>query len=236
MPRKKTWTKRKRRYRGRRKRRAFSGRPSNMPGFPTTKIVKHRYCDTISLDPGFGPTPAVHAFHANDLFDPDYTTSSGGDHQPLGFDQWAQFYNHYCVIGALITVQIMPTSNSSVPLLAGVYLSDDAVVPTDVTTLIEQGLGVYRMMGPVTNSPGIQRPMRIGYSAKKFFSITDVKDNIARIGALAVTSGGPSDKAFFNVWAASSSSGSDPNPLSALITIDYVTLWSEPKSIPQSDA
>lgn len=43
---------------------------------------------------------SVHTFHANSLYDPDYT---GVGVQPFGFDQWSAFYNQYRVHYSTIT-------------------------------------------------------------------------------------------------------------------------------------
>ena len=67
------------------------------------------------------------------------------------------------------------------------------------------------------------------FSTKKFWNVTNVKDNIPRLGA-AVTAG-PSDEAFFAVWAQAMNVGGDPPVLQYLITIDYVAAMSEPTDL-----
>ena len=44
-------------------------------------------------------------FSMNSIFDPNVT---GGGHQPLGHDQWANFYSNYEVKSSRITINILP--------------------------------------------------------------------------------------------------------------------------------
>jgi len=59
-----------------------------------------RYVDNISITTTAGAV-ATYVFRANDLFDPDFTSTG---HQPMGFDQMMLSYNHFCVLKARIKV------------------------------------------------------------------------------------------------------------------------------------
>lgn len=56
-----------------------------------------------------------YVFRGNSIFDPNF---SGGGHQPLGHDEWSNFYRRYRVIGAKITV--MASSDTAVNMTIGV--------------------------------------------------------------------------------------------------------------------
>lgn len=231
MPKRKYAPRRNQRYRRRRKRRSNTlhiGR-SIMPGFPSSKSVKMRYVDSIQLNPG-AASVANYQFRANSIFDPDLT---GTGHQPLGHDEWQLFYNHYVVTSAKITVQVMATtSNSSSMNSYGIYLSDDATVPsTTPEELMEQGKGTYWVQMDHVNSGISTKRHSLVYGARSFFNLTDVKDNVDRIGA--AFGANPTELAFFNVWGADLAGG-DPGVSQVLVTIEYNVAFSEPKSLNQS--
>ena len=56
------------------------------------------------------------------------------------------------------------------------------------------------------------------FSAKKFFNVANVLDNISRIGAPRTAN--PSEKAFF--------------AMSILVTVEYIVVFSEPRELAQS--
>lgn len=198
-------------------------------GFPKTTKVKLRYCATVSLNPGLGTT-ANHVFRANGLYDPDQT---GIGHQPMGFDQWSTFYNHYVVESSKMNAEFFYSSTTAVDsgIVCGIMLSDDATVPTGFYGLIEQPTTVYNSMQ--ATHPMTRRVMcSKNFKAKEFFNIKDVIDNTSRIGAAVNAT--PIEVAAFVVWASSVEGTVDPPPITALITMDYVVTFSEPKELPMS--
>lgn len=206
-----------------------------MPGFPTNKIVKMRYCDIVTLNPSAGGL-AVYQFRANSIFDPDFT---GLGHAPIGSDQWAQFYNHYVVLGSRITCNLLYNDQQSGSgYIYGCYLSDDAIIPGTGLQICEQGLGNYGMASGNNYAPVAGKGMdnvpavRNYYGAKKFYNIKDVKDNIVRIGAPVTAN--PGDTAIYTVWQAGVDPLTDLQDTKVLVTIEYNVLYSEPKSLPQS--
>jgi len=111
-------------------------------------------------------------------------------------------------------------------IFSNLCLSDDVAVATDITTLMEYGLGTSRMgQGYAANS--LSR-LVAKYSAKKFFNVKDVKDNLDRIGS-AIGSN-PTDPAFYNLTIQSEPSMT----VELLVLIEYIVLFSEPKELPQS--
>lgn len=183
-----------------------------------------RYCQEFTLNPGAGSI-ANQQFRAGSIFDPDVT---GAGHQPMRRDQLAVFYNHYVVVGAKITVYVVPeasTASQRNPIVLGVYLSDDTTIPSVYTTIIEQGRGSYKFSG--TSVAAMSTMLTTTYSAKQFFNITNIKDNLDRIGAAIGTS--PSEQAIFNVYAQAMDLSSDPDPVQCVAVIDYAVQFSEPK-------
>lgn len=204
------------------------GTSNRMVGFPANKIGKFRYCDIITLDPATA-TPSVHHFCANGLHDPDIT---GTGHQPLGWDQWKNFYNHYTVIGSKMTLRVVPNlSTSSVPAATvTIFLNDDTTL--DVTNpfiRMEKGLGTTKLFNP---NQGMDKSimLRSFFSAKKFFSVKDVKDNLTRLGA--VTGANPSEQAIFTIVYGPADNSSTSTPACQFaVTIDYIVQFSEPADL-----
>ena len=92
----------------------------NAPLMPKSKLVKLKYTTRIQLDPAAiassqahdssAANVALHTFVMNDIYDPDYTSTSvnslqsdldgARDHQPRMHDQYANFYNFNTVVSA----------------------------------------------------------------------------------------------------------------------------------------
>lgn len=230
------YTKRKRKNRrGKRRRyhnRALTAYPGRaMPGFPRTRLVNMRYCEAFSLNPGVG-TLAKYNFRANSIYD---SNQSGTGHQVQGHDEWNNFYNHYLVVGSKITVTICNTStegNASTDLVSvGCMLADDTAIGTTPSTIIEQGLSKWKTMTNYPNSPTAKTIITNTFSAKKFFNITDIGDNLDRLGAAMGSN--PTEEAYYIIWAGSHGSG-DISNLAGMAVIEYSVLFSEPKSLTQS--
>lgn len=195
-------------------------------GLPTSNFARLRYTEAVTLDVGAGGTISKYVFSANDLFDPNVTASG---HQPMTFDQLSTFYNHYVVSGAKITVQAYDYSDATIkPNLIGIMLNDDTVTPSLFNEVIEQRKCKYKICAPQQKSVTVTS----NYSAKKFFNITDIKDNLDRIGASVA--GSPADRAFFTIFALPIDVSTDTPSFSCVVTIDYIAHFSEPKDIAQS--
>lgn len=196
--------------------------PSGMPLMRTAKL-RYNTQQQISSTSGI---MQHYTMRANSLFDPDF---SGIGHQPMGFDQWSNLYNHYVVVGARMTVRFMNASGSASanpPYYGGVLLTDQSSFPySNASAVIESRKGISRMGAWLF-------PLQLtqNFSAKGFYNLTDTKDNFDRIGAAVTTN--PAEEAFFQVWL--QPVGSQTIGLTADITIEYICKFSEPKDLAQS--
>ena len=96
-------------YRGRKRKynprnRITSRKMSTLTGIPDSSLVKLKYTTFITLN---SAVQAVHVFSGNSIFDPDRTGLGG---QPLGHDQWANFYEKYSVGASKIKIQALNKS------------------------------------------------------------------------------------------------------------------------------
>lgn len=217
-----------RRKRSYKKRRGVFRLQRQMPvGFPKTNMVKLRYVDSVQLNAIAGVID-TYVFRANSIFDPNFT---GIGHKPNGMDQWGNFYNHYVVVGSKIKVTWATTSVTTTGGLSvrGVFLSDDTTYSTSLTDLLEQSQSRRSTALPSTTKPTVTVK---GYSAKKFFNITNITDNWSRLGANFGVN--PQEIAFFVLYYGNANASVDPIAVTALVEIDYICVFSEPKELPQS--
>lgn len=220
-PRKRVFTKKK----------FFKRRKANIPtgvGSQKQRIVKLRYCEFDQLDVEAGGAAVSKFYRANGPYDPVVAV---GGHQPMGYDQMSLLYNHYVVLGAKLTATFTPrvANATGAAVISGIELTDDTTVATTPRyTILEQRKGLYRTITTSNDKPfTVSRK----FSAKKFFNVKDVKDNVTRIGA--TNSSVPAEEAYFRIFMMSGDIGvaDDPPAFNCLVTLDYIILWSEPKEL-----
>lgn len=225
MPRRYAKSKRKRNRRYGRRRARFYKKPTAL-GLPMSKFARLRYTEAIVLDPGVGGLVSKYHFRANSLYDPN---SAGTGHQPMTFDQIATFYNHYVVTGAKMTLKAYSTDpTTAVPNILGIMLNDDNTTPAEFSEVIEQRKCRYTIVSPAQKVATLTST----FSAKKFFNVSDIKDNYDRLGASVDTN--PTEGAFFTIFALPMNSSTDTAAFNVLVTIDYIAHFSEPKDIQAS--
>lgn len=189
-------------------------------GIPRNRVSTMRYSDLYTLTSTTGVI-AYQIMNANSVYDPDAT---GVGHQPISYDIMAQLYNHYTVIGSKVKVEFIDSGASSdSPGVCGVFLHDEDASPySSVDSFQEARKGQSKVI-----QGGHSRPIVVHgkFSAKKFFNIKDIKDNISRIGAGIASN--PSDRGCFIIWYATADGST--NTMTARVTVDYLVSWSEPK-------
>lgn len=192
---------------------------------PPNKMVRLKYVEYITLNAP-SATSARNIFRANSCFDPNQT---GIGHQPLGFDQWSIFYDHYTVVGSKCTAQFMAQGSSSAidSSIVGIILTDNTSVLPPPETLLEQPKSSHRIL---TNGNATQKAtVRKGFSAKKFFGLKSIKDNRALVGAS--TTANPSEDAYFSVYQMAYDAALNPNPIKVVVTINYLVYFTERKTL-----
>lgn len=219
-------------FRGFRKYRRYRTDPKGMIGFPKQRIVKMRYTLNFTLD----STGAVQtkAFAANNINQPDY---GGTGKRPLGYTEWAGFYNQWIVVGSKI--RILPIYSSitagAMPLTYGIYMKSDNSTSAPLASLIEQGKCRFKNMQPINN--GNYAPVSFNCSPKKWFNIANLKDNWDNMGSEFDLSGPGSDPARqidFIVFVAAADGSTNVEPVNFTAQIDYLVLVRDPKTLPNS--
>lgn len=202
---------------------------ARLPGMLGTRFMaKLRYCDQlVLLAPGVAGTSRVHSFRANSLYDPDYT---GTGHQPIGFDQYMQFYNHYTVVGAKITATFVSggTSASTNTMVCGIELSGDASPTSALNDIFEQGRSRYKI---VTNSSASQTvTVTHNLSVKKFLA----QKPLAEDANAGTNASNPQELIYFHVWTAPLDSSLLQSDCRVNLKIDFIAVFHEAKPLPGS--
>ena len=225
-------------YRGR-----YRKRKVNIPRYitPDQKLVKLKYhvCCHNGTPGDKGGTAWVPVC-ANDLVSPG-PAGKPGIHSPMGFDQMMTLYERFCVVGSKIHVTIMPNGGGGFPSILGVRLKDNNTtesvhMPTQSETnegLLERN-STYWKYAPCGGG-GHCTTVTYKFGAKKFFHLKSVNEKSEgssdTIWGNATTS--PSQKAFFNVFAAPMNYDRDCDYYFR-ITVEYAVLLSGRKFFGQS--
>lgn len=235
-----------------RRRRGMTSRSLILSGFPNKKLVKLRYVSQRLMDCGLDVNGVPNGIgtcliRANDLYDPENSVmgSTTGGHQPMGFDQWSAIYNHFTVVGSKITVKFVNTGITHVvPGLAGIMLTDaPRIGPSLFITTLEQLMENRLRTQPTTaglvlGNGNSETTKTMRFSARKFFGKSVIGEDIYRGSASA----GPSEEAYFEVYYAPMGGApaigaqvmNNPGIITAIIQVDYIALFTEPKPLGQS--
>lgn len=199
-------------------------------GLPTSRIVHMRACYRYDFNNVVQDDASYVVISANDINNPFAVT---GVTRPTGYDQWRQMYKNFCVIGAKCSAQFTGVSGA----VANAYIVGCRLTnvgdfdPTNGTDMIATGTaGSYRILQTPGN--GNVPIVRCGYSAKKFFGLKDLSDNLDEVGATFSDALSPIREAYFQVYALNLDPATDPGPIGTLITLDWLVLVSEPKDLP----
>lgn len=199
-------------------------------GFPKQTTVKLRYITRLTLSPAAGGLTAHSVYRANGPFDPD---QSGIGHQPQGYDQWTAFYNHQVVLASKIkaTFSISGTDTTG-GMVCGIQLRDVSTFNDAEFDRNVENVTTTHKVGSYYTGANVPVIVSKNFNAKRFFNLTDVKDNISRVGSSVLSA--PTEEAFFTVFVGSSNSVVNPGTVHALVQLEYDVLFSEPKLLPIS--
>jgi hypothetical protein len=100
-------------------------------GIPTSIRVTLRYIAHTTHTHSSGSLQ-IWEFRGNSVFDPDYTNVG---YQPVGFDEFAAFFQYYRVTGSRITVNTSSLTED-VPQAVGVRAIRELVLPTSYSPAI----------------------------------------------------------------------------------------------------
>ena len=186
---------------------------------PQKQKMTLRYAQKFKLSTSAGLCQ-VHTFRANDLYDPD---SSGAGHQPRGFDQMMQLYDHFQVIGSKIRILASSEVQSSV---VGVTLTDSTATGTAYLDYMENN-PENTVMGAVAQQ---QQPHHItlNYSQGKFFGTSALDDKYQ-----GSSGSSPLDQAVYHVFATATDDLAS-TVVDCVVILDFIAVFTEPRNPVQS--
>ena len=181
-----------------------------------------RYAQEINLV-GTSGAMAINGFALNGAFDPDTT---GGGHQPLGFDQYMAMYTRFCVHSCRITAEFA-LNGAAVPTMAGITGLPTATTYANVTGRIETGTTAYTLIPALMSVPC---SLSAVFDLKDYFGVVDLLDEPDIWGT---STSNPATIAGGQVWARDINGTSTVN-LSVLVLVEYDMTFLQPATVPQS--
>ncbi len=202
-------------------------------GLADRTMVRLRYVESFNVAVAIASFQ-VHAYRANGMFDP---TVAVGGHQPSGFDQMLQWYQHFTVVGAKATMLPAHSSTSNlVPLHYGIALTSTgsavAVLgAVSVDSILESRLvGKYKTNSISGGASAFYQGVTKHFSAKKFFGTKNIVGKSLYRGDPTAD---PTEEAFFECFG-TSVAGNDPGTQPFEIIIDYIAVLTEPRVLTPS--
>lgn len=196
-------------------------------GMPLRKLVRMRYSDDIAITFATAATASAYVLRLNSIHDPDFT---GTGHQPMGHDEWVQFYEHYTVLSAKVRADFYgissnPQQNASV----GIMFSHDSNVKTNGDNIIEGGRASWKRLGTREGGPSSSTVTKY-WSAKKWFGNYNQREKYA-----ALFGANPTEVVYAHLFGIPVAENSLANEtIRVRFVIDYIVLMDTPRDLTQS--
>lgn len=191
---------------------------------PRSRLVRFRYVTSGQLSGATG-TIATAMVKANDLNDPTGALSTA---LPLGLDQWAAQYQKYIVLGSKIIVRFNNTANTGM-VAVGIHLDDDTTALTSVNHYKELPMTKQAVLTTQKDFALV----KMNYSGKRFWKLTNIKDDSEQEAAFSTTPGSPTDIAYFHIYCQDFYGGHTAT-VDYQIEHEFICLLSEPVTLAQS--
>lgn len=228
--------KRKRRNRRPRKRIVrFRRNKIAIGGFPDRYAARLKYTQFVDLDmssltSGVG---VQHRFRANSLYAPSYDSVG---HQPRAFDELAQIYDHYTVVGSKLHVRF----NMDTDVLANVgfycfaNLQDTAnSLPTLLDMCEARKSNCKYMSRNTTGSNPVS--LTVKYSPYKMFGIPKKDSLINNSRLTSGTTTNPLEDAIYSVGVVCErATSTDPSAVVARVDLEFIAIFTERRPIRSS--
>lgn len=220
-------TRRRRMYRTAQKK--FTGNAMRSTVMPLKWKFTTRYVETNGSLTAVAGSAAFYMYSANGLYDPNI---SGTGHQPIGFDQMMQFYDHYTVIASKIKFVVVNQSDSN-DVIVALDLNDSNLGTPSMENLIENGSVKWRRLvrqgndGTQVQNPRSTCVLTKGVSIRKFISRKVLTSDEMRGTALA----NPTEGVFWKLYLWNPTGSADAVTIQFTVQIDYVAILTEPKDV-----
>lgn len=201
------------------------GKIGVLPGMPEKKYVTLRYCDTYSITGAIG-AGSYHKFRLNSLTDPDYT---GVGHQPLGHDEYAEWYERYTVRRARIKVTYVGQVGTAItPGMMMIGVNDDSAgSTTSPASALERGdFSEFMNVGTIPGQ-AMQKSIVQEVDIAKLQGVKDILDD----DDLGAAFGSNPTKTIFAHVGLFSINGNTPGTVPFIVEIEMDCVLTEPKPL-----
>lgn len=191
-------------------------------GFPKMLKFKHKYWEQVNLTDSGG---FVHyQFSCNGMYDPNTT---GVGHQPMYYDQLAELYDHYTVIGSRVKWTIVPAGTSvQAPFKITTWINDDTLTTGAAASFSENKFAQTRICQGGVNPEKIV--LYQNWSAKKFFGNVLANDELK-----GGTSANPIEQSHYQI-SFRTLDGVSSVAIHAIAEVTYIAIWRELKELGSS--
>ncbi len=194
---------------------------------PKTKMVRLKYVGSFVLDDAH--LSSGHLVSCNGMFDPDIT---GTGHQPMGFDEWMIFYQHYEVRKSKVTFWI---DNGTAVETKGTYAVlrlDSDTAADGVNTLehfMEQPSTVTRFLNP--SNGGGRTTVSKSWNLTSQFGKHQLGNTVMKGSVFA----NPGEQTYYRLKLVNSILSTDSSVShTVMFQVTYTALLSERKDMAQS--
>jgi len=158
-------------------------------GYEYRKLMPYSSFGTLTS--GASNAAGAWVFSANGMFDPDITGTGG---QPMSFDSFMAFFNHYTVHACTMTVTFMCDSTTLRPTV-GLFVSGSSTVTTDIGVLEQNGIGAKQIIN-IANAAQSMATFSCNLDVGRFQSVRQVMDDPNMRGDSASN---PTEQAYFHL-------------------------------------
>lgn len=191
---------------------------------PASKVVRMRAVCAAVMNSTAGAC-GVATIKVNSLND---STGAFSQILPCSLDQWAAQYQKYKVLGAKVTITAGPTSQTG-PGIIGLHLADNTTALTSASHYKSLPNTVSKI---VTTYHDLAK-LTIKYSAKKFWKLTNIRDDTNQEANFSLAPNDPTDVAYVHVFAQDLVGSSNFNT-DAQIQVEFIVLLTDPITLAES--
>lgn len=209
----------------RKSRKTRRNRKKRIPlALPRQRVVRMRVVARGTITANAGAVGIV-KMKANSLNDP---TTDFGATLPLGLDQWAAQYQKYIVLGCKVVARFIPTTATG-PINVGLHLADNNTALAN-TDHYKELPGTSQCI-LTTQRDYCTRVMK--YSGKRFWRLTNIKDDSEQEAAFSTTPGDPTDIAYIHVYVQDMQNANNTT-VEVQVEQEFIVLLTDPVTLAQS--
>lgn len=191
---------------------------------PRQTYRKLKYIESFSLDSGVGSVLASYTFSCNGLYDPNITSVG---HQPYGFDQMMNFYNHYEVVASQIKVTMADSNATNAMAMICRVDANGNLITSNAQLAMEQPDTKKVIFNP---SEAHRTVIKQSWTQKKYFG-----SRKSGADTLCGTAGqNPAEQSYYIIGLASVDPLANAAALFVTVEIDYVARFFEPLELTSS--